>query len=370
MRRVPTLDGWRAVAILLVLIHHIGTGFYPSEDSYEVSLTRFGSFGVDIFFGLSGLLITKLLLDEEREFGRFDLRSFYVRRAFRILPPCFAFFVVYSACGLWHSSLEFLSSLFFFRNYLPQQFVSYGTGHLWSLSVEEHFYLIWPGLLMLAGSRRAKNIAAGLALTIGFWRMFESQLTAPLFPDIPSHFRTDLRLDALLWGCVAAFVLHETKEREKFARQFRFITWLAAAGILIAGIRYYSSLTSLLVAVMIPLLLAATWVHPEWRLSKVLSWTPLVWIGRISYSLYLWQQLFIMPNWEATGQWWRSWPANLAMTFAAATLSYYGIEKPLIKLGRRVASAMSQRWSENEIVSVPSAGDLVPVPISMESADR
>src|SRR5579862_5032266 len=90
--RLPTLDGWRMVAVLIVIWGHLMTGFYPTEAQYYAdSLARFGSFGVDIFFGISGFLITKLLLDEKTESGRISISAFYVRRAFRILPPCFLF---------------------------------------------------------------------------------------------------------------------------------------------------------------------------------------------------------------------------------------------------------------------------------------
>ncbi len=342
MRRLPVLDGWRAVAILLVLIHHIGQGFYSTEDFYAVSVTQYGAFGVDIFFGISGLLITRLLLEQRRTSGSYGLRQFYIRRAFRILPPCFAFLAIYSVLGLLNSNWELASSLLFFRNYVPARLTSYGTGHLWSLAVEEHFYLLWPGLLMIVGLRKSKNVAAGLALGFGIWRMVDSQLRPPLFPGVSQHFRTDLRLDALFWGCVTAFVLDTLRERLNFQTQFRLPVWMLAAGVLVLSAVHYSALTSIFIAVLIPLLLAGTLVHPEWTVSRALSWTPLVWIGRISYSLYLWQQLFLMPGWEHAPQWWHHGPWNIVLTFAAATASYYWIEKPFIAAGRAIASKLEK----------------------------
>ena len=342
MRRIPLLDGWRAIAIALVLAHHIGQNLSGNEGAYDADVTRFGAFGVDIFFGLSGLLITRLLLEQYRASGSFGLREFYIRRAFRILPPCLVFIAAYTALGCWKSGLEFTSSLFFFRNYVPDSVAGFGSGHLWSLSVEEHFYLIWPGLLAFVMTRRSKhaaaNTAAALALGFGLWRMIESQLPTHLLPLAPAHFRTDLRLDALLWGCVAAFVLDGSKEREKFASQFRWPAFAGAAAVLILSIRYYSSLTSVWIAVLIPALLAGTLVHPEWWICRALSWAPVTWLGRISYSLYLWQQLFFPPGWHQASQWWMHWPANLGLAFAAASLSYYLVEKPLIAIGRRYAN--------------------------------
>lgn len=141
-RHIPTLDGWRAVAILLVVAHHAGTAFYSESDYYSQSLTRFGTWGVPVFFGLSGVLITKLLLEEFDRTGKMSLKSFYIRRAFRILPPVFVFIAVVAALGLLASGMEAASGLFFFRNYLPNSLGGIYTGHLWSLAVEEHFYLI------------------------------------------------------------------------------------------------------------------------------------------------------------------------------------------------------------------------------------
>src|SRR5260370_12733312 len=156
MRWIPVRDGWRGVAIALVLVHHVVRGFYATEDAYSQSATRYGAFGVDIFFGLSGLLITKLLLEEWHGAGAFQLPQFYIRRVFRILPPYLVFLAVVTAFGWWSTKLEFTSSLFFFRNYLPHRLAGPYTGHLWSLAVEEHFYLIWPGLLALSGALRSR----------------------------------------------------------------------------------------------------------------------------------------------------------------------------------------------------------------------
>src|SRR5258708_34286403 len=103
MGRIPTLDGWRAVAILSVIVHHATMCFYRTEAAYWGTPARFGAFGVDVFFGLSGLLITSLLLDERRNTGCVDLRGFYIRRAFRILPPYLLFLAAVSIAGLWQS---------------------------------------------------------------------------------------------------------------------------------------------------------------------------------------------------------------------------------------------------------------------------
>jgi peptidoglycan/LPS O-acetylase OafA/YrhL len=352
---MPVLDGWRALAIGSVLLHHAVQGFYATEDAYASSLTQYGAFGVDIFFGLSGILITRLLLREWDECGSLRLREFYIRRTFRILPPCLVFLAVYTALGLWQSKMELVSSLFFFRNYVPSLMTGFGSGHLWSLAVEEHFYLLWPGLLAICGPKRSGQVAAALALGFGLWRMVESQISPPLFPEIPAHFRTDLRLDALLWGCVVAFSLNNDSESKKLASQLRFPGWFAAVCILALSIRYYSPLTSVFVAVLIPAVLAGTLLHPEWWISRLLSLQPLAWLGRISYSLYLWQQVFLVPGWEPGRHVWQQWPWNIVLALSAACLSYYAVEQPLIALGRRLAIRSRHSLGLSESSTVPAA---------------
>jgi peptidoglycan/LPS O-acetylase OafA/YrhL len=108
---------------------------------------------------------------------------------------------------------------------------------------------------------------------------------------------------------------------------------------------------------LIPAILAGTLVHPHWWISRALSWGPLAWLGRISYSLYLWQELFLTPGWEPASQWWRHWPWNLLASLAAATLSYYLVEKPLIRTGQRLA-AQPLSLSKSLTKHLPAGVDL------------
>jgi peptidoglycan/LPS O-acetylase OafA/YrhL len=347
--RIPTLDGWRAIAISMVVVHHLARGFYNTEAAYDSEITRFGAFGVDVFFGLSGFLITALLLQEYERSGSLQLKRFYLRRAFRILPVYLAFLAVVTAAGLWRSGLEAMSCLLFFRNYVPDAAVGFLTQHLWSLTIEEHFYFLWPGLLsalLVITHKKAKPITVGLALAFGLWRMYESQMSTPLFPLVPQHFRSDLRMDALLWGCAVAFLFRDPKELAKFRQQMKWPVWivmLVAAGMCVY---FYSPLTTVIFAALVPILLMGTAVNPEWALSRVLEVQPVVWLGRISYGLYLWQQLFLIPGWEHSAGWLQVWPGNLLAALGVAALSYYVLETPLIQLGRRVSRAFDSTVSE------------------------
>ena len=156
-------------------------------------MTRYGAFGVDLFFGISGLLITKLLLEEWREKQLFDLPGFYIRRAFRNPAALSAV-----SRGVFHRKPLALA-----RSKCSPAYSSSGTTcqrdsqtadtlHLWSLSVEEHFYLLWPGLLAWVGARKSKTLVVNLALGVALWRMVESQLPVKLLPLVATHFRTGL----------------------------------------------------------------------------------------------------------------------------------------------------------------------------------
>lgn len=340
MRRIPTLDGWRAVAILSVIWHHAMQYFFTNEDAYYLTPARFGAFGVDVFFGLSGLLITGLLLRQWDETGTINLKAFYMRRAFRILPVYLLFLSVVAMAGLMHGPRELASCLLFVRNYLPAGWVWRDTGHLWSLSVEEHFYLIWPGILVLCGVKWGRNVAAYFAMAIGLWRLLEPTMNLHLFPEVPPHLRTDLRLDAILWGAVVAFTLNDAKAREKLRLQLRFWPWLGMVAVALLSIIFYSNLTSMFLAVLIPMILAGTLLHPEWLFSRLLDSKPIAWVGRISYSLYIWQQLFLVPGWEYPSHFWTRWPWNLAVILAVACTSYYFVETPLLRLGGRLAATL------------------------------
>jgi peptidoglycan/LPS O-acetylase OafA/YrhL len=314
----------------MVLWAHQGNVFYSSPDAYvRGGLFYFGTWGVPVFFGLSGLLITKLLLDETRRTGAIDLKGFYIRRAFRILPPMLVYLAVVATAGLLVSGRELWSCIFFYRNYLPWQMGGWYSGHLWSLSVEEHFYLFWPALLIWFGVRRAWIPAVVLSLACGAWRWHVHASAG--------DGRTDFHLDSLLLGAAVAFVL----DSRWLARRLTPAVWVAGLCLLLWSVLTDWRLCS---AFLIPLLIAGTVTHPKWALSRALDWDPLRWLGRISYSLYLWQQLFLYPPWQPrpTG-WAQNFPLSLAAAFACATASYYLVERPLIRVGRRVSTSLPSR---------------------------
>jgi peptidoglycan/LPS O-acetylase OafA/YrhL len=341
--RLPVLDGWRAIAISLVVWHHATMSTYTDQDLYWASSkSQLGAFGVDIFFGISGLLITSLLLQEYQRKGVISLSSFYTRRVFRILPPVFALLLVVGSLGLIQSPLELASCLGFFRNYIPEILGGTYTRHLWSLAVEEHFYLLWPAALVwLCRKDMSGRPVAYASIFFGLWRVFveQSGLTTHVLAGANKHFRTDLRADALLWGCFVAFLIATPDSRERVRGYLSAPVVAVAAFAAVLCVVIYSMLTTLWFAMLVPVVLAGTMLHPEWKFCRVLDVAPIRLLGRLSYSLYLWQGLFLLPGWFPRLGILQHWPWNLAAALAVAAVSYRLIEKPCMEFGRKLASS-------------------------------
>jgi peptidoglycan/LPS O-acetylase OafA/YrhL len=223
---IPTLDGWRALAIVAVICFHGRFAFFP-RPSIVRSISEYGYLGVDAFFAISGFLISTLLIREYDANQSINLRAFYMRRFFRIIPPyvaALAGICLVAWLGFIHlQSWEIPSCLLFLRNYEPTvappggPYDPYGlyTVHFWSLSLEEHFYLIWASLLALLKPRRAVKAALILAATVVLWRFVDGhyQIMHRLMPSAAMGTRTDSRLDALLWGCLAALLFPRSRSR-------------------------------------------------------------------------------------------------------------------------------------------------------------
>ena len=341
---LPTLDGWRAIAILAVMVTHATEALLSPGTGWH-QVTRFGAKGVDLFFGISGLLICSRLLEEFDARGRISLTGFYIRRFFRILPPYWAFLAVLALLG-WLGAIAVTGgqlgySFFFIRNYVGiGTREGWYTGHLWSLAVEEHFYLLWPFLLVLWTPARAQWRVAAFALAIAAWRVveFRLRLVEGLIPGIDFYTRTDTRLDALLWGCWVALALRDPAWRARLERLLAPAGWAVALVLLIAAIVFDPPLALLWQAMLIPLVLAGTVLYPLQPASRLLETAPLRWVGRISYSLYLWQQLFFAPSFhQDDADWLQRVPASIAAVFACAALSYYALERPMMRMGHRLA---------------------------------
>jgi peptidoglycan/LPS O-acetylase OafA/YrhL len=350
--RLPSLDGWRALCIVLVLGTHarFTAGFPPELDPWFHWLFD-GNLGVRTFFFISGFLITWLMLREHDQTGRIDLWQFYGRRGWRILPVYGAFLAVVAAlqCSTpyWLAPETWLSTLTFTSNFHAHG--RWTVGHLWSLAVEAQFYLLWPGLLVGLGLAR-RSLRAPLAVLAvpvvlsPLCRVVSYQGYAP--PGLGWLFSTYSSLnyfDTLAMGCACAFLHARRGEacRSWLAAKPRLWMGMAlgliavpygfthcfALGIVTVPFAHTLQGCGIAVLVMQSLLCPG---HGGYRLLQ----GPLVRrLGILSYSIYLWQQLFsTKPGAFGWGEvWWMSFPGWLVPVFLAAVASYYGLERPCFR---------------------------------------
>lgn len=357
--RIASLDGARAVSIGLVLLSHLRIlRHFPIvwrlADQHFFAYGRYldlGNLGVRVFFVISGFLITYLLLEEQRRTGSISLRRFYARRMLRIVPAYWIFLAVIAILiplGIASASWGQLTSSFL---YISDYRIPRGSlTHTWSLSVEEQFYLLWPTVLVLCGSRRAYRACIAVLLAAPVFRVLSDLGISPT----SSKFSFDCTSDALAIGCLLAL----SRERLwSLARYRRLVSSPAVFLVPVAALPLMSGFVPFYVrdVVGIPLLSAGVAMvldrcmrYPVGLVGKFLNLRVMVWLGTLSYSLYLWQQLW------AFGDFRLGTISRLAAMLACACLSYYFIERPLLGLRARLRRVPISDVSMGPRVSVPA----------------
>jgi peptidoglycan/LPS O-acetylase OafA/YrhL len=368
----PALDGLRAVAVVAVLLYHGGVDWMPG-----------GFLGVDLFFCLSGYLITSLLLAERRGTGRIDLRAFWLRRARRLLPAAFLVIAVSVAAAailapgdLAQTRGDALASLFYVDNWHQllvgqSYFAAFERPsllrHMWSLSIEEQFYLLWPLALGFGvaglGARRTGLAALGLAL-------LSALLMAVLFTSEsdPSrvYYGTDTHAVGLLLGATLAFVWplgrFEPPRRPSALAVLDLTAGIALAALVLAMVTWhdYDALVyrgGIAAFSLTAVVLIATVVHPAGRAAHLLGSAPLRWIGARSYGIYLWHwpvMALTRPGIDV------AWPlplllvAQIGLTVALAAASYRWLEQPFRKgtAQRRIRALLDARAPRHRLAIV------------------
>ena len=368
-----SLDGVRGVAILAVMAYHFRSATHAIP-------TRGGFLGVDVFFVLSGFLITSLLCDELATKGRIRLTLFYARRAQRLLPALFtmiALFLIWAVTfgpNDWVAGYlkDAFAAIFYFENWFRgfnPAGAHPGLLHTWSLSVEEQFYLLWPIALVtsvrVAGRRGALVTATAGVAIIPVIRALTYH------PGHAAEIFFFTRFDMLLVGCAVALLLAGGMER----RPPSWVSWAAVLvilGFLVAAVNPSRNLHAVgfsLFAAACGVVLWTLVTRPQWLITRLLERRTIVGIGRISYGLYLWHMpVFVMvrqyvPHVRFAG------PLSLLLTFVVALASYRFVEWPFLRLKARLSSAKRTTPEDSLPQTEKAPSRLPPALLDQDAAD-
>jgi peptidoglycan/LPS O-acetylase OafA/YrhL len=346
---IPVLDAVRGIAILLVLAGH-ADGMLPG-----------GALGVDLFFVLSGFLITSLLLDEWARGGHISFRGFYRRRALRLLPALVVMLAVVTLVaairvdGFRTEVVWALFSLGYVINLaaIPNDGIgAENLQHMWSLSQEEQFYLLWPLVLVLvlrAGTRPkalAFLLGGGAALLFGY-RIGLAALGAPVGW---LWYTPENRSGGLILGCLAAVLFSHGLVRRvpRSLVTLMLVAACATVATVSAESRFDAIVLLPLFTVSATVVLLGLVLHPDWWLARLVNRAPLRGVGRISYGIYLWH----WPLFLAFG-----WVVGLPLVIIVALISYRFVEHPFLRrrhtTRRPETDARSQPTPERVPLSVP-----------------
>jgi peptidoglycan/LPS O-acetylase OafA/YrhL len=387
LRYQPALDGVRGLGILAVVAGHSGRAV-------------FGHFyyAVDIFFVLSGYLITSLVLQEARSTGGVSFRLFYRRRAARLLPPlvaaCLGLLVLAAVNDVVRvrpflnptgdrTTLVGVAAALAYMSAWVEGLTHQTLGaldHTWSLSVEEWFYAVWPPLLVLLWRRRRIAVWASVGLAVGaiVYRLASEQL---IHSQAYLYFAPDQHACQLLAGC--AFGVFMTERGDRLLRHPRAVALAGAAGLLgvlvlmcrpmpehvlgSAAGAWHERFGAVILAVSALAGIAWLVVVPRSPLGRLFSVSPLVWIGRRSYGLYVYHYVII----ELVSPWskpfghvpWRTGLVSLVLMFVVSDLSYRRLELPVMRWAKRREEAQRGRRAPQPAEYAPSAS-LAPVSAS------
>jgi len=345
--RVASLDGLRALSIAMVLFNHAQLSCdFPGGTPQWFGWLFNGQLGVRIFFVISGFIITLLILREENNRGSFSLKNFYFRRILRILPVYYLFLftvmIISRFVDLRLNPNEMTAALTFTTGWWKNG--TWILGHTWSLSVEEQFYLLWPFVLYFVTSPRKRMIAACCAVAI------MPLMRVLVYKSSLEEQRGFIFIgagDSILYGCILAMLLfYYGAEVKKY-----FTSYVGVLRIVLIFLIWGSTALqsqAMLGVLTVPLSNTVESIAISWLIAsfifnpdpghKILNSRILVFIGTISYSWYLWQQLFLFECERYFSSESFRFPINIILSFIVACMSYYLIEKTFQRLKPKIAA--------------------------------
>ena len=343
MKYIKGFDTLRAISIILVLTSHLGIHQLLPDNEFmreRLSLLISGQTGVQIFFTLSGFLITYILLYELNEFKKINFFNFYMRRFLRLLPPLIVFYIVIAILmkfRLIHTtSVGFLFSFFYLYNFVPAKYYSGELAHTWSLALEEQYYFVWPFIINFFNRKKVFMFIflILLACIISIYLYPNLAFTKGFFPNrwfIPA-------VAPVLVGSLFAVLINNRDEYyEHYFKQKNKTILIAIILFLFPLYSPIVELSFLFQSIGISLLLVWIIYNQKSRLTSMLDNKALSYIGKISYGLYIYHGLFI-KNGPYGDLWFQKFPQNIILTFTVAVLSFHLIESPILKLKKKFRS--------------------------------
>ena len=344
-RYIPSLDGMRAISVLIVMFSHFVTNMIP------------GGFGVYVFFVISGFLIARQFFVEHEATSSIGMKNFYLRRFYRLYPVALVFtatvvglFLLQGKAVDWWQPA---SALFYFSNYYFASFIDPSKEVMplvifWSLSVEEHFYLLFPAAFVLASGapRKLGFVVVGVIVASLLLRLFTASQNPELIGSYYFYYRTEFRMDSIAYGVAIAVLCASERGRDLLVRLARPTTLLVAGAIVLFCLLYRDpffreTLRYSLLGIAIAMALVSVLFSDKlgW-LQRLLNTRVPVYIGKLSYSLYLWHFLMLYLTGPLVDDLPR--PAlivlNFALSFLFSAASYHWLEVPFLNLRKRLHS--------------------------------
>lgn len=351
---IPSLDGWRALSVALVLFAH----GQPPPELKNIAFFC-GAIGVKFFFVISGFLITWLLLREHQTQGTINLVAFYKRRAYRILPVYYLFLLVY-AIAERHSEKQisisqWIANITFSANYSSAEGP---TGHLWTLGVEEQFYLIWPFLFLMVIRKNSQTAwqskliysLLGILIICPLIRGGCYLIPKEYLPLILNRFSFLRHADEIGWGCMSAVLFWIRPKLWDLVDRYQYTA--SIVGLILILIPWFAGPINGFNLINVPLgpsmqcagyaaLMLCSISNPKSLLFVWLNTRPLITLGTLSYSIYIWHTMFIPQSkgWPTlTIPQFIEFPWWILMVLAMAACSFWGLEKPFLSLRRKLTT--------------------------------
>ncbi|MCO5259106.1 MAG: acyltransferase [Crocinitomicaceae bacterium] len=342
MTYIKGFNAVRAFSVLLVVLTHLDLSDWIPNTDFVMSRVwpmMSGEFGVLTFFVLSGYLITSILLHEKEKNGRISLKNFYIRRALRLFPPLILFFVlmgiVYTAGYMSDAVYSVLYGVFYLYNYVPRTIYFSEMGHLWSLGVEEQFYILWPLILLYVKKLEMVKrigyvliaISCVFAFVVAYYALFQNYYPTRWF--IPAS-------TSIIVGCLMAILnfTQPDKARKWALSPYTFLLILLTYSFTLYVPPIFVSLGFFFRSIAVGLVLLIIVHSQDKKWVNVLEFKPLAYIGIISYGIYIYQGFFLRTG-GGSEIWFQKFPLNIILAVALAIVSYEFIEKPILKFKKK-----------------------------------